>query len=196
MGNQLTCKAEGCNKTGRLNPKTGTRYFTVGFCRTHYNRFKKHGDPFAKPFGYSKHPLYSTYNGMKGRCLNQKDDHFHWYGGRGIKVCDRWLGINGFPNFVADMGAKPTSKHTLDRINNNGNYEPSNCRWATAHQQNANTRNSKEGKPIGVYFMKRDSKWDAGIMINKKYIFLGRYATMEEAATKRKEAEIAYGITI
>lgn len=196
MEKQITCKVDGCNKTGRLNTKTGTRYFQKGYCRTHYNRFKKHGDPFAKPSGYCKHHLYNTYHGMKRRCLNSKGEQYYQYGGRGIKVCDRWLGIHGFANFIADMGEKPTPKHSIDRINNNGNYEPSNCRWATAHQQNANTRNTKEGIPVGVCLNKRSGKWIARIMINRKYIELGTYSTIEEAAAKRKEAEAVYGITI
>jgi len=195
MKNQLTCKVDGCNKTGRLNTETGTRYFQKGYCRTHYNRFKKHGDPFAKPLGYCKHPLYNTYHGMKKRCSNPKDEHYCWYGGRGITVCDRWLGVDGFKNFCQDMGDRPDGT-SLDRRENDKGYSKENCRWATTHQQNANTRNTKEGKPVGVYFKKSIGKWVAGISINRKYIALGSYSTMEDAASKRKEAEVYYGIVI
>ncbi len=77
---------------------------------------------------------------MKQRCLNVKHKSYSRYGGRGIKVCKRWLGKKGFKNFLKDMGHKPTPKHSLDRINNDGNYEPKNCRWATATQQAVNKK--------------------------------------------------------
>ncbi|MDE2097629.1 MAG: hypothetical protein KGL39_10310 [Patescibacteria group bacterium] len=72
---------------------------------------------------------------MKKRCLNPKVYKYPKYGGRGIVVCQRWM---DFENFIADMGSKPTSKHTLERTNRNGNYEPSNCVWATQKVQQRN----------------------------------------------------------
>jgi len=82
---------------------------------------------------------YSTWEGMKARCYNKNTPRYSEYGGRGISVCERW--INSFENFLSDMGERPSNKHSLDRFpDNNGNYEPSNCRWATDFQQLRNTR--------------------------------------------------------
>jgi hypothetical protein len=76
---------------------------------------------------------------MKNRCLNENNPVYENYGGRGISVCEHWLGENGFNNFLFDMGPRPLDK-TLDRINVMGNYEPTNCRWADAKTQHANRR--------------------------------------------------------
>jgi hypothetical protein len=80
-----------------------------------------------------EHPLYKAWLKMRERCTNPKQHAFHRYGGRGIKVCDRWM--YDFATFAADMGPKPTPQHSLDRIDGDGDYEPGNCRWATATEQ-------------------------------------------------------------
>ncbi len=85
-------------------------------------------------------PEYVTWQAMKRRCDYPKDINYKNYGDRGIKVCDRW--INSFENFYADMGKKPTAKHSLDRIKVNEGYSPTNCRWATSKEQNSNRTNN------------------------------------------------------
>lgn len=87
-----------------------------------------------------KHPLYSTWRNMKTRCYNNKANNYHNYGGRGIKVCDRWLGKDGFWNFIYDMEDKPENNYSLDRIDNDKNYTPENCRWTDKSTQLNNKR--------------------------------------------------------
>lgn len=84
-------------------------------------------------------PTYRSWLAMHGRCKHPSTNGFEYYGGRGIKVCDRWT---DFENFLADMGERPL-EHSLDRIDSDGNYEPGNCRWATPIQQRHNRGDSK-----------------------------------------------------
>lgn len=85
-------------------------------------------------------PEYKAWASIKSRCLNPNSHSFKGYGGRGVKVCDRWLGDDGFTNFIADMGRRPSRHHSIDRIDNDGDYEPRNCRWTTSSVQMSNTR--------------------------------------------------------
>ena len=90
----------------------------------------------TKTHGMGKTSEYKSWQGAKERCYKKNRSGYHQYGGRGITMCDRWL--NSYENFYEDMGKKPTKQHSLDRIDLNGNYEPSNCRWATSLEQSNN----------------------------------------------------------
>ena len=91
-----------------------------------------------KTHGMSKSPEFIAWRSMKNRCTNKQCKSFKNYGGRGIKVCDRW--IESFQNFYDDMGQRPSKKHSIDRIDNDGDYTPENCRWTTDIKQNNNLR--------------------------------------------------------
>ena len=132
--------------------------------------------------GQRKHPLYNTWAGMKSRCYNLKDKYYKDYGGRGIKVCDRWLDIH---NFIEDMLSSYQEGLSIDRIDVNGNYEPDNCRWTTTTIQARNTRDiykhNKSGFR-GVSWNKRDKKWVSQISIDNKKVSIGYYSTSIDAA--------------
>lgn len=124
-----------CGCYNRTNPSR----ITHGLCKT-------------------KTPLYSVWNGMVQRCTNSNSPVYKWYGARGIRICSRWL---IFKNFYYDMIAGYDKGLELDRIDNNGNYEPSNCRWVTrsANQKNTRSRATKQSDVDRVKYVKTFNKW-------------------------------------
>lgn len=136
---------------------------------------------------------YGIWVAMNSRCNNPKHNGYELYGGRGIKVCDRWSDVS---LFLQDMGSRPSKSHSIDRIDVNGNYEPDNCRWATLSEQSRNKRARKDnpsGYP-GVTWDKECRKWRATITVNYKTINLSVYEDLSDAVKARKEAELKYWI--
>lgn len=137
-------------------------------------------------------PEHRTWRDMINRCTNPNGQDYDLYMGRGIKVCDRWL--HSFETFYKDMGTRPSPKHSIDRINVSGDYEPSNCRWATPSEQTINQRlrvDNKSGHK-GVFWDSRKGKWQVSIGVNRKQINIGDFDTKEQAIDARKQAELQY----
>jgi hypothetical protein len=134
---------------------------------------------------------YYIWSQMIQRCENPKNKHYKDYGQRGISVCERW---HNFKNFYADMGDKPSPKLSLDRIDVNGNYEPSNCKWSTPLEQTLNRRVNKNNSSgfAGVSWVKRSKKWIARIRVDRESIQLGSFENKEDAIKARKQAELKY----
>ena len=130
-----------------------------------------------KNHGMSKTRLYNIWGLMKDRCINKKSSHYKWYGGRNIKICDDWK--NNFMSFYCWAIENGYSEHlTLDRINNDGDYCPDNCRWVDMKEQCKNRR-SKESK----YITRHKNGWQVVV----KQIYVCRCNTKEEAIKRRTD---------
>lgn len=136
----------------------------------------------SRTHGGYKSPEYAVWAQMIQRCTNANHKRFGDYGGRSITICDRWL--NSFENFLADMGARPTDKHTIERTNNDGRYEKSNCQWITRLEQARNKRNNL--KPIthqGITFLLVEWAEHLGIPYKTLHARLARGWSAEKTLT-------------
>lgn len=135
---------------------------------------------------------YKIYIGIKDRCLNHKNSRYMSYGGRGITICDEWLGETGFERFIYDMGKKPFKGASIDRIDNNSGYYNGNCRWADSVTQSHNTRvrcdNTSGVK--GVQFDKNRNKWQARLRYKGKQVLNEFFLEFDCAVASRKKAEL------
>lgn len=123
---------------------------------------------------------YRSWRGMLDRCERPTTHNYARYGGRGVTVCERW---HDFTNFLADMGKKPSPRHTIERIENNGNYEPGNCRWESAKEQNRNRSDNRLVTYLGWEMTIAEACERTGISRNAVDARLRRGWTPERAVT-------------
>ena len=117
--------------------------------------------------GFTKHDLYQTWVDINHRCYSKKDKAYKNYGGRGIIMCDSWR--NSIKCFIEDMGNKPTPDHSIDRIENNGNYTKENCKWSTSTEQNNNRRDTSD-RFIVNGIAKTINEWEIQMNLSGKTI--------------------------
>ncbi len=141
--------------------------------------------------GHKPSPEFLAWQHMKQRCENKKNKRYTNYGGRGIRVCDRW---SNFQSFLDDMGAMPFARAQIDRIDVNGDYEKNNCRWVT-NAQNSKNKNIQANNKCGfkgVCFVPARKKYIAQIGCDKKNIHLGYFGNAIDAARAYDAAAIKY----
>jgi len=147
----------------------------------------------VKTHGLASHPAYSAWTGMLQRCMNTKSVSYKNYGARGISVCERWQSVE---NFISDMGVPPTG-YSLERINNNGNYEPSNCRWATKREQALNRRMTVWVGLNGEKLCLGDAEWKLGLSRDTIRSYAVRHKlTIQEAVNHYKQRKDRWDPTI
>lgn len=134
----------------------------------------KHGQANNKE-RVTKTKTYSIWGAMMGRCHNLNNQRYEHYGARGIKVCDRW---RNFENFFEDMGHPPTDQHSIDRINVDGNYEPSNCRWASKDEQRANQRKVSDYTRVTLQDLESLKMYSDENVCDRIYVKLTKYEKM------------------
>lgn len=148
----------------------------------------------ALKHGMARTPEYAAWHAMTQRCTDPRNPRYHAYGGRGIRICRRWM---KFENFFADMGARPQGM-TLERKNNDGDYTPSNCIWASYSVQNRNRRIWKQkgaaSKYRGVIWDGARNKWRVDLWLNGRNINCGRFESEEEAAAFAERKRKEYGL--
>ena len=175
-----------------------SKHWAKGYCSKHYYRLVHNGTLTTKIHRHNlaKTKLYSVWSVMKQRCNNPNNINYDKYGGRGITVCDEWL--HDFKAFHDYMGNKPTPQHSLDRIDNNGNYEPGNVRWASKSEQDINRRTrNKYGYPgIYKYRTKSGIKWIGRLRNGNKLLSTKSQTTKQQAISQRKQLELKVRRTI
>ena len=185
------CKKEGVKKLAKIKSRK--------ICDMHNTRLKRNGDPFiTKNKRHSKRHTteYIIWNNIKNRCLNTNNCNYKYYGERGIKIYKNWAeDFNCFYEYlIKTIGLRPSKDKTLDRIDNNKNYEPGNIRWADKTTQARNRRcHAKNISSVkGIIWNKSNKNWRVRITVDSKEINIGSFKDLKEAVDARKKAEKKY----
>lgn len=144
-------------------------------------RMKTHGATIG-----GKPPEYNCWVAIRVRCNNPKNGSYAYYGGRGIKVCARW---QSFEAFLEDMGPRPSPAHSIDRKDNDGNYEPGNCRWATKAEQMQNTREIYRHNKTGHngIFLLKSGKYVATVGKGRARVQVGEFFNLQDAVLAQSQ---------
>lgn len=162
--------------------------YSKGFCKLHYSRLSKNR-PLVFPWEVQKFPKrkypseYHIWYGIIQRCCNPKSQGYERYGGRGIQVCERWQGEDGFEHFMEDMGIRPYKDASIDRIDNNDGYYSENCRWADKKTQGNNRGNNRLITFNGETHTLSQWAEELGINRNTLYTRLSRGWSVKRALT-------------
>lgn len=146
----------------------------------------------SKNAGLSRTKEYMIWLEMIGRCHRETHKMYKYYGGRGIYVCSRWLA--SYSHFISDMGLRPSSDLSIERIDNSKGYEPGNCKWATKREQMINRRtfsNNTSGH-TGVHWHKRCKRWVARVTVDGKKLTVGYFTDIDDAVKARRIAAEKY----
>lgn len=185
---RTTCAA--CERVLFLAPRASEKHashFCDRLCRD--KGIVLHGDATIEHG--RRTPEYRVWVQMNQRCSNPRSSSWADYGGRGIRVCDRWRA--SFSAFLDDMGRRPTSKHTIDRIDNDRGYEPENCRWATRHEQNSNNRRNRIISCFGETLTITEWSRRTGISVDVIGMRVKRGWDVEQALTTPAKGRWGYG---
>jgi hypothetical protein len=184
----MNCIVDGCERPIHIKKRQ--------LCHVHYDNWRQGRLGLVKErpkHGMSRSSEYLSWVNMRKRCEDTNAKSYANYGGRGIRVCDEWK--TSFIAFYKSMGDKPTPSHTLDRINNDGNYEPGNCRWATRFEQAHNQREKKTNKTTGyqnISFVKRINKFRVRVERFGRCHEVGKFLDLETAVKARDNFLLQY----
>lgn len=181
ISRRTDCTSDGCDG----------KYYSKDLCHYHYRKKHKAENPEMYVEHY-RHPLLVTWKSMIQRTTNVNHPDYKNYGGRGLTVCDAWQGKDGFDNFLRDMGEKPSTSHTLDRRDNNKDYEPGNCHWTDRTTQVVNRRmlsNNTTGY-TGVYVTRYS--YLAKLKLRGEIKLSKNFKSLDDAIAARKQAEEKY----
>lgn len=175
----MRCRVDGCESP----PNNGL------YCYSHCIDRSRDPKSIRSYHSMRRSLEYSSWQNMINRCNNRNSNTYAYYGGRGIRVCSAWL---DFRAFYSDMGSRPTASHTLERIDADGDYEPSNCCWATKQRQSVNQRMRTDNTSgyRGVSWSKSRSKWVSQIRCDATQIHIGLFEDAAEAAWYRDQYAI------